>query len=283
MSKRVTTATFQKMKKDKEKITILTAYDYPMATIVDESGVDAILVGDSLGMVVLGYEDTTQVTMEDMVHHIKAVSRGTKRALVIGDMPFLSYHISISQSVINAGRILQEGKAQAVKLEGGKEIIDHVRAIVNAGIPVMGHLGLTPQSIHKMGGYFIQGKTSEQAEALLEDAKALEEAGVFAVVLECVTEEVATFISENLTIPTIGIGAGRYCDGQVLVMHDVLGLYKGNSPKFSKCYYNMQEHMAEAISDYVKEVKTGVFPSEAHVFYAKNESINKLYGKGDQA
>ncbi|TCT13857.1 ketopantoate hydroxymethyltransferase [Natranaerovirga pectinivora] len=279
MSKRVTTSTFRKMKKSGEKITVLTAYDYPTATILDQQGIDAILVGDSLGMVVLGYNDTTQVTMEDMLHHIKAVSRGTKRAMVIGDMPFLSYHISIQQSVINAGSIIREGLAGAVKLEGGKEIIDHVKAIVNAGIPVVGHIGLTPQSVHQFGGYFIQGKTDEQGQKLLEDAKALEEAGVFAVVLECVTEEVGELITNELSIPTIGIGAGRKCDGQVLVTHDLLGLYHGNSPKFAKRYANMYNAMGDAINGYIKEVKEGAFPNENHIFTMDSENVTKLYTK----
>ncbi|MFP4698301.1 MAG: 3-methyl-2-oxobutanoate hydroxymethyltransferase [Eubacteriales bacterium] len=281
MSKRITTASFRKMKKSKEKITILTAYDYPTASIVDDNGIDAILVGDSLGMVVLGYEDTTQVTMEDMIHHIKAVSRGTKKSMVIGDMPFLSYHISVNESVKNAGRIIQEGKAQAVKLEGGKEIAKDVSAITKAGIPVMGHLGLTPQSIHQMGGYFIQGKDEKQINKLLEDAKALEDAGVFSIVLECVTEEVASYMTEQLSIPTIGIGSGRDCDGQVLVIHDILGLYDGNSPSFSKCYSNMHEQIGASVSQYIDEVKNGKFPEQQHVFHTKNDIIGHIYSKGE--
>ena len=278
MSKRVTTAVFRKMKQDKEKITILTAYDYPTAKIVDAAEVDAILVGDSLGMVVLGYENTTQVTMEDMLHHIKAVTRGTERAMVIGDMPFLSYHLGVSQSVLNAGRIIQEGRAQAVKLEGGHEVAEDIKAIVKAGIPVMGHLGLTPQSIHNFGGYYIQGKTVEQANKMIDDAKALEEAGVFSIVLECVPAELASLISEKISVPTIGIGAGVGCDGQVLVLHDIMGLYQGQSPKFVKKYAAIGENMQQAAAQYIKEVKQGLFPVEEHSFHMNEESLKRLYG-----
>lgn len=278
MSNKVTTATFRKMKQNKQKISVLTAYDYPTAKIFDNNGVDAILVGDSLGMVVLGYKDTTQVTMEDMVHHTKAVSRGVERALVIADMPFLSYHMGVKESVVNAGRLIQEGMAQAVKLEGGKEVIEDIKAIIKAGIPVMGHLGLTPQSIHNLGGYYIQGKTTEQARKLIEDAKALEEAGVFAIVLELVPAELAKVISEKVSVPTIGIGAGIDCDGQVLVSHDMLGLFQGRIPKFVKKYADIGISMDEAIEKYVNEVKQGTFPREEHSFHVDAETINKIYG-----
>lgn len=278
MSKRITTASFRKMKQEKQKVSMLTAYDYPTGKILDESGIDGILVGDSLGMAVLGYEDTTQVTMEDMLHHIKAVSRSVQKALVVGDMPFLSYHMGLQQSVFNAGRIIQEGRAQAVKLEGGREVLEDIKAIIKAGIPVMGHLGLTPQSIHNLGGYFIQGKTTEQAQKLIEDAKALEEAGVFSLVLECVPAELASMISSMLSIPTIGIGAGVGCDGQILVTHDLLGLYQGKSPKFVKVYNNVGEVMRQSVAQYVEEVKQGLFPGEEHSFHTDSEALKKLYG-----
>jgi 3-methyl-2-oxobutanoate hydroxymethyltransferase len=266
MNKRITTATFRKMKKEAEKITILTAYDYPTAKLMDNSGVDALLVGDSLGMAVLGYEDTTKVTMDDMLHHIKAVARGAQRAMVIGDMPFLSYHISRSESVKNAGRIIQEGSAQAVKLEGGKEVIEDIKAIIKAGIPVMGHIGLTPQSVHKFGGYFIQGKTGKQAQSLIDDAIALEEAGVFSIVLETIPAQLGKEITDRLSIPTIGIGAGLNCDGQVLVAHDMLGLFQGRIPKHVKIYTDIGEQIESATAKYVDDVKNGEFPKEEHSF-----------------
>ncbi|GBF10599.1 3-methyl-2-oxobutanoate hydroxymethyltransferase [Tepidibacillus infernus] len=278
MKKRNTIATFRKMKQEGQKITMLTAYDYPTAKLLDQSGIDGILVGDSLGMVVLGYENTTQVTMEDMIHHIKAVSRAVDQALVIGDMPFLSYHMGIKESVKNAGRIIQEGHAQAVKLEGGIEIIEEIKAIIRAGIPVMGHLGFTPQSIHQMGGYYVQGKTENEARKLLEDAKALEDAGVFSLVLEMVPAELATMISSQLSIPVIGIGAGVGCDGQVLVTHDLLGFYHGNIPKFVKQYAEIGQTIKDSVSQYIKEVKQGTFPREEHCFHSERISISQLYG-----
>lgn len=281
MIKRVTTATFRKMKKENQKVTVLTAYDYPTASILDSSGIDSILVGDSLGMAVLGYEDTTQVTMEDMIHHTKAVSRGAKRALVIADMPFLSYHMGKEKSVYNAGRLIQEGHAQAVKLEGGLEVIEDIKAIIKAGIPVMGHIGLTPQSIHNLGGYYVQGKTEEQAKKLIEDAKLLEEAGVFAIVLELVPAELASTISSIVSVPTIGIGAGVGCDGQVLVVHDMLGLYQGNTPKFVKRYAEIGSSIDEAVNKYIHEVRNGIFPREEHTFHSDNTAIKQLYG-GDK-
>lgn len=248
-----------------------------MATLVDASGIDAILVGDSLGNVVLGYESTVPVTMDDIVHHLRAVTRGTKRAMVVGDMPFLSYHISREESVRNAGRLMQEGLAQAVKLEGGSEVAETVRAITNAGIPVMGHLGLTPQSVHQLGGFKVQGKGEEAARKLLSDAKSLEEAGVFAIVLECIPQQLAKLITESLSIPTIGIGAGVHCDGQVLVIQDLLGMYSDFKPKFVKQYANLKEQIIEACQTYSKEVKGKSFPGPEHVFNMAEEELKKLY------
>jgi 3-methyl-2-oxobutanoate hydroxymethyltransferase len=276
MSK-VTVSAFGKMKKNAEKITILTAYDFTMAKILDAS-VDAILVGDSLGMVMLGYPDTTQVTMDDMLHHTKAVSRGLDHAMLIADMPFLSYQLDTIQSVKNAGRLIQEGHAQAVKLEGGQEIIPEIEAIVKANIPVMGHLGLTPQSIHKLGGYFIQGKSKEQAEKLIEDAQALEASGVFAIVLECVPAELATIITQKITVPTISIGAGAGCDGQVLVTHDLLGMYQGKVGKFVKQYGQVGDLMKMSVSQFIQDVKNGVFPEEQHSFHMESDTLDYLYG-----
>jgi 3-methyl-2-oxobutanoate hydroxymethyltransferase len=276
MSKKVTTAIIRRMKETGEKITMLTAYDYSTARILDRSDIDVILVGDSLGMVMLGYRDTTQVTMEDMLHHIKAVSRGTERTMIVGDMPFLSYHLGVEQSIRNAGRIIQEGHAQAVKLEGGREVIQDIKAIVRAGIPVMGHLGLTPQSIHQIGGYFVQGKSKEQAEKLTEDAKALEDAGAFAVVLECVPVELAFLITQKLAIPTIGIGAGTGCDGQVLVIHDAVGIYQGKIATHVKQYAQLGDLMEKAVLQYVQEVKAGIFPQDVHSFHMANDELNRI-------
>lgn len=280
VSRKITTAWFKKMKTSGEKITMLTAYDYSTARILDQNQIEAILVGDSLGMVMLGYRDTTQVTMEDMLHHIKAVSRGVERAMVIGDLPFLSYHLGVTESVKNAGRLIQEGGAQAVKLEGGAEICSDVMAIVKAGIPVMGHLGLTPQSIHALGGYFIQGQTGSQAQKLIDDALRLEETGVFSLVLECVPAELGARISETLTIPTIGIGAGAGCDGQVLVVHDMLGIYQGRVGKFVKPYAQLGAEMAVAVQNYVAEVKEGSFPGAVHSFQMTETESSKLYTGG---
>jgi 3-methyl-2-oxobutanoate hydroxymethyltransferase len=249
MAKRITASTLARMK-NSEKIAMITAYDYATAMIVDKCSVDAVLVGDSLGMVVLGYDDTTQVTMEDMIHHIKAVSRGVKNALVIGDMPFLSYHTGKDTAVLNAGRLISEGHAQAVKLEGGSEIAEEIKAIIKAGIPVMGHIGLTPQSVHKFGGYFVQGKTLEQGQKLIDDALALEAAGVFGIVLECIPAELAEIITAKLLVPTIGIGAGNACDGQVLVINDMIGLNSGYVPSFVKPFANVSEVMENAIKKY---------------------------------
>ena len=272
-----TIATFTAAKANGDKIAMLTAYDYSIARLVDEGGADAILVGDSLGMVMLGYEDTVSVTMEDMIHHTKAVTRGAKTAMVVADLPFMSYHVSVPQAVTNAGRLLQEGRAQAVKLEGGQSVAPQIRAIVDASIPVMGHIGLTPQSINALGGFKVQGKDSEAVRKLLDDAKAVEDAGAFAVVVECVPEKVAARITEVLSIPTIGIGAGCHCDGQVLVYQDMLGMFAGFEPKFVKRYAEMGEAMKHAFAAYVAEVKNGGFPGPEHSFAVSDDVLNKLY------
>lgn len=263
---RVTTFDLREKKRKGEKSTMLTAYDYSQAKIVDEAGVDMILVGDSLGMVVLGYENTLAVTLEEMIHHGKAVVRGSQRAMVVVDLPFMTYQVNRDDALRNAGRVIQETGAQAVKVEGGIEIIDAVKGMVEAGIPVMGHLGLTPQSVGQLGGYKVQGKDKEAAKKMFEDAKALEEAGAFAIVLECVPWQLAEFITDKLSIPIIGIGAGRVCDGQVLVFHDVMGLFDEFRPKFVKQYRNLREEMITGIKDYVGEVKKGDFPGEEHIF-----------------
>lgn len=272
-----TVLTFKEAKKNKEKITMLTAYDYSTAKLIDESGINAILVGDSLGMVVLGYEDTLSVTMEDMIHHTAAVARGAKNALVISDMPFMSYQTSVYDAVYNAGRLMKEGRANVVKLEGGIEIADKIKAIVNASIPVMAHLGLTPQSVNAFGGYKVQGKDDKAAQNLLEAARAVEEAGAFALVLECVPAKLAEVISKSISIPTIGIGAGAGCDGQVLVYQDMLGMFSDFTPKFVKKYGNIGDSMKEAFKGYINEVKSGAFPKEEHSFKIDDEVINKLY------
>ncbi|MFZ5644939.1 MAG: 3-methyl-2-oxobutanoate hydroxymethyltransferase [Bacillota bacterium] len=276
MSERVTVSYFAQAKREGKPVTMLTAYDYPMGKLVDAAGIDSILVGDSLGNVVLGYGSTIPVTMDDMVHHVKAVTRGVKRAMVIADMPFLSYHLSREESVRNAGRMLQEGGAQAVKLEGGQEVADAIKAMVVAGIPVIGHLGLTPQSVLTLGGYKVQGKDEAAARKLLDDAKAVQEAGAFALVLECVPTPLARLVTETLEISTIGIGAGPYCDGQVLVTHDLLGLYGGNSPKFVKRYANLNEDILEALASYREEVGSRAFPGPEHGFSMPDEIIEKI-------
>ncbi|MDF2545278.1 MAG: panB [Anaerosolibacter sp.] len=275
--KKFTTSSFIEAKKKNEKISMLTAYDYSTAKLLDEAGVDSLLVGDSLGMVVLGYENTLQVTVEDIVHHCRAVARGVKRALVIADMPFLSYHVSVEESVRNAGRMIQEGNAHAVKLEGGEEVIDKVRAIVKAQIPVIGHLGLTPQSVNLFGGFKVQGKSEEQAKKMIQDALLLQEAGVFAIVLECVPEPLAKLITEKLDIPTIGIGAGKYCDGQVLVTQDMLGMFSDFKPKFVKQYAQLGEDMKIACKQYIEEMRDMEFPSKEHTFAMDEDVLSKLY------
>ena len=272
-----TVSTFAEAKRKGKRIAMLTAYDYSTARLEDEAGIHAILVGDSLGNVVLGYEDTLSVTMEDMIHHGRAVARGAKNALVVVDMPFMSYQTSVYDAVVNAGRLMKEGRAQAVKLEGGAEVAAQVKAIVEAGIPVMGHLGLTPQSINAFGGFKVQGKTEAAARKLIEDAKALEAAGAFSVVLECVPAKLAAKVTEAVGIPTIGIGAGAGCDGQVLVYQDMLGMFSDFTPKFVKRYANVGEAMREAFATYVDEVGAGTFPAEEHTYAIADEVLEKLY------
>jgi 3-methyl-2-oxobutanoate hydroxymethyltransferase len=270
-------STFMEAKAKHEKLTMLTAYDYSMSKIIDNAGVNGILVGDSLGMVCLGYKDTLSVTMEDMIHHIKAVTRGSKNALVVGDMPFMSYQTSVYDAVKNAGRIIQEGSASAVKLEGGASVYEEVKAIVKAQIPVMGHIGLTPQSVNMFGGFKVQGKDELKARQIIDDAKKLEDAGVFSIVLEGIPWKLAKIITESVTVPTIGIGAGKYCDGQILVYQDMLGLFSDFTPKFVKTYGNAGEVMTTAFKDYIKEVQDGVFPSEEHSFKIDDEILDRLY------
>lgn len=272
-----TVSTFREQKAKGEKISMLTAYDYSTAKLMDEAGINGILVGDSLGMVVLGYEDTLPVTMEDMIHHTAAVCRGAKNTLVVGDMPFMSYQVSVEEAVYNAGRLMKEGRCQAVKLEGGASVCPQIRAITNASIPVMAHIGLTPQSINAFGGFKVQGKSEEAAKKLLEDAKAVEEAGTFAVVLECVPAKLAELISKSISIPTIGIGAGAGCDGQILVYQDMLGLFSDFTPKFVKKYANVGEMMTQAFRDYIADVQEGSFPAPEHTFAISEDVIKKLY------
>lgn len=261
---KVTTRAFRLKKERSEPITMLTAYDYPTALAMDRAGVDSILVGDSLGMVILGYENTLPVTMADMLHHCRAVSRGAQFSLLLGDMPFMSYQVSVEEAVRNAGRFLQEGGMDGIKLEGGRERLPVIRAIVGAGIPVMGHLGLTPQSVHQLGGFRAQGKTATAAKRLLEDALLLEEAGCFSLVLESVPARLAELISQRLHIPTIGIGAGVGCDGQVLVTHDLLGLFDRFTPKFVKQYADFHNEMQRAFNEYITDVQGRTFPAPEH-------------------
>lgn len=272
-----TVSTFQDAKKNGEKVTMLTAYDYSTAKLIDEAGIDSILVGDSLGNVILGYEDTLSVTMEDMIHHTAAVARGAKEALIVADMPFMSYQASVYDAVVNAGRLMKEGRANAVKLEGGASVCPQIKAITEAGIPVVAHLGLTPQSINAFGGYKVQGKSEEAAKKLVEDALAIQEAGAFAVVLECVPAKLATLITEKLDIVTIGIGAGNECDGQVLVYQDMLGMFTDYVPKFVKQFAKVGDIMKQAFSDYKKEVSEGTFPAQEHTYKIEDEVIEKLY------
>jgi 3-methyl-2-oxobutanoate hydroxymethyltransferase len=264
MAGKVRITTIQKMKQDGQKVAMLTAYDYPTARILDMAGIDIILVGDSVGSVALGYPNTVPVTMAEMIHHCQAVRRGVTNSLLVGDMPFMSYKISREQALTNATRLVQRGGAEAVKMEGGGEIVSIINAVVQAGIPVMGHVGLTPQSIHQLGGYRIQGRDDETARRLLDDAKRLEEAGVFALVIEAVPEEVGKTITEALRIPTIGIGAGRWCDGQVLVLGDFLGLTFGKIPRFAKQYADLQQTIRTAVEEYIRDVREGRFPDETH-------------------
>jgi 3-methyl-2-oxobutanoate hydroxymethyltransferase len=258
---RVTASQIKEMKRQGEKIAMITAYDYSMAKLVDQAGMPMILVGDSLGMVMLGYESTIPVTMEEMIHHTKAVVRGAKNSLIVGDMPFMTYQVSAEDALRNAGRFIQEGGAQAVKLEGGETVAEKVSRIVAAGIPVQGHIGLTPQSVHQLGGYKVQGKTAEIAARLLNDAKALESAGVFSIVLECVPSPLAKLITERSSVPTIGIGAGVNCDGQVQVVNDLLGFYTDFVPKHAKQYTKLHEVISASVSEYIAEVKASKFPT----------------------
>lgn len=271
-----TVLTALQQKADGDRISMLTAYDFSTARLEDEAGVNMILVGDSLGMVMLGYEDTLSVTMEDMLHHTKAVARGAKNAMVIADMPFMSYQTSVYDAVRNAGRLIKEGRAHAVKLEGGASVSGQIRAITDAQIPVMAHIGLTPQSVNAFGGFRVQGKTEERARQLIEEAKIVEEAGAFAVVLECVPALLAEKITKSVKIPTIGIGAGAGCDGQVLVYQDMLGMYGEFVPKFAKKFADAGELMKNAFKEYINEVKSGAFPSEEHTFKIAPEIIEKL-------
>lgn len=272
-----TVVTIRQAKEQGEKLTMLTAYDYSMAKLIDEAGVNMILVGDSLGMVMLGYEDTISVTMEDMIHHTRAVARGVSNALVVADMPFMSYQTSVYDAVCNAGRLMKEGRAQAVKLEGGREFAEHIRAITNASIPVVAHLGLTPQSLNAFGGFKVQGKSEEAARRLVEDARVVEEAGAVAVVLECVPAKLAELISGQLHIPTVGIGAGAGCDGQVLVYQDMLAMFGDFKPKFVKQFAEIGAMMKEAFGKYIEEVKSGAFPAPEHTFKIDDDVIEKLY------
>ena len=272
-----TTITFKDSKKNKQKLTMLTAYDYSTAKLIDSCGINGILVGDSLGMVCLGYEDTLSVTMEDMIHHTKAVAKGAKNSLIVADMPFMSYQTSVYDAVYNAGRLIKEGRAQAIKLEGGVEVFEQIQAIVKASIPVMGHVGLTPQSVNAFGGFKVQGKDEVAAKKLIEDAIAVEKAGAFSVVLEGVPSKLAKIVTEKLSIPTIGIGAGIDCDGQILVYQDMLGMFNDFTPKFVKKYESLGDKMKSAFETYIDEVENGYFPSQKHSFNISDEIIEKLY------
>ncbi|MHB1313955.1 MAG: 3-methyl-2-oxobutanoate hydroxymethyltransferase [Christensenellales bacterium] len=271
-----TVSTFRDAKSAGNKLSMLTAYDYSTAKLFDNCGIDGLLVGDSLGMVCLGYKDTLRVTMEDMLHHTKAVASGLKEALLVADMPFLSYHTSVYDAVKNAGRLVQEAGAESVKLEGGSDVAAQVEAIVRAQIPVMGHLGLTPQSVHAFGGYKVQGKNAQNAKKLINDAKKLEQAGVFAIVLECIPKELAALISESISVPTIGIGAGAGCDGQILVYQDMFAMYSDFKPKFVKTYGNIGELISSGVKRYMSEVKSGAFPDDEHSYSMEASEIEKL-------
>ena len=273
---KVTIGKLQQKKVSGQKITMMTAYDYPMARLVDESGIDTILVGDSLAMVVLGYESTVPATMDEMLHHCKAVSRGAKRSFIIGDMPFMSYHLSSEQAIENAGRFIKEAGCDGVKLEGGSDMAPVVKAVVKAGIPVCAHIGLTPQTATMLSGFKVQGKDAESARALVESAKDLEAAGAFMIVMECIPDLLAEKITESLTIPTIGIGAGKDCDGQVLVFHDLVGLFERFTPKFVKQYINLSPMIKEALVQYKTEVEEGSFPGAEHSFSMKKEEAEKI-------
>jgi len=269
---RTTILQIKEMKQKGKTIPMLTAYDYATAKLIDSAGIPLILVGDSLGMVVLGYESTIPVTMDEMLHHTKAVVRGTEQALIIGDMPFMTYHASVSEALHNAARFIQEGGAQAVKLEGGENMAETVRRVVECGIPVMGHIGLTPQSVHQLGGFKVQGKTQEAAIRLVKDARALEEAGVFAIVLEAIPTPLAKLITKKVGVPTIGIGAGPFCDGQVQVVSDLLGLFTDFVPKHAKQYARLSDIIKQAVGDYINEVQAGTFPTDKQS-YTMDESL----------
>jgi 3-methyl-2-oxobutanoate hydroxymethyltransferase len=268
-NKKVTTTVLREMKARGEKIAMLTAYDYITAEILDQAGIDVILVGDTLAMVIAGYENTLPITLEAMLYHTEIVARASKRAMVIGDMPFMSYQVSPEQALLNAGRMMKEGRAHAIKLEGGRRMVPTIKRIIGAGIPVMGHIGLTPQSVYKFGGYKLQGTAAEDARRILESAKALEAAGCFAIVLEKMPQQLAKRVSESLSIPTIGIGAGPHCDGQVLVLHDMLGIFEKFRPRFVKVYAQLGQSMREAFRQYINEVKTGAFPGPEHSYDEK--------------
>jgi 3-methyl-2-oxobutanoate hydroxymethyltransferase len=274
--KKITPVDIQAMKKEGKKITMLTAYDYPLALLEDRAGIDIILVGDSVGMTVLGYQNTLPVTMDEMIHHTKAVTRGAKYALIIGDMPFMSYNTSERDAILNAGRFMKEGGADAVKLEGGVTVRDIVKAIVKAGIPVMGHIGLTPQTISMLGGFKVQGKDAEGAQKIIDDALQLQDAGAFSVLLEAVPAPITKLVTERLTVPTIGIGAGVHCDGQVLVVHDMLGLFDRFTPKFAKRYVNLSEMILKAFESYGEEVSKGTFPTDQHSFHIDEKELSKI-------
>jgi len=274
--KKLTVLDIKAFKNSEKAITSLTAYDYPWALLMDKAGLDIILVGDSLGMVVLGYDDTVAVTMDEMLHHLKAVTRAVERALVVGDLPFGSYNVSIAKAVENANRFMKEGKADCVKLEGGKNMAHVVEAIVKAGIPVQGHIGLTPQTVSALGGYKVQGKSAQAAQVIIDDAKALEDAGCFSLVLEAITAPVARIITETVSIPTIGIGSGIHCDGQVLVTHDMLGLFDRFTPKFVKQYTKISEIAATAITEFKTDVEKKKFPEEQHSFNLKPDEFKKI-------
>ncbi|WP_287389306.1 3-methyl-2-oxobutanoate hydroxymethyltransferase [Lachnospira sp.] len=271
-----TVTSLAKAKQEGRKISMLTCYDYTTACIMEKAGIDCILIGDSLGMTILGYKDTLSVTMEDMIHHTRAVSRGLDNTFLIADMPFLSYQTSIYDAVLNAGRLVKEGHAQAVKLEGGAKVCEQIEAITKADIPVCAHIGLTPQSINSFGGFKVQGKNLNQAKQLIEDALAVEKAGAFMVVLECVPAKLASIVSKKLHIPTIGIGAGAGCDGQVLVYQDMLNMFDGLKPKFVKHFANVGEEMKNAFIKYDEEVKAGVYPSEEHTFAIDEETLKEI-------
>ena len=276
---RVTIRDLKQIKKSGEKIAMITAYDYTAARLVEEAGMPIILVGDSLGNVMLGYDSTVPVTMDEMVHHIKAVVRGTERAHIVGDLPFLSYQADVAEALRNAGRLLKEGGCQSVKLEGGRYMADTVHKMVQCGIPVMGHIGLTPQGVNQLGGYRVQGRTPKAAVEVMEDAKALEEAGAYAIVLETVPAQLGQLISERLTIPTIGIGAGVHCDGQVQVFHDLLGLFSDFTPKHARKYADLADIIRSAVSDYVSDVGEESFPTDEQSFFMKPEAIDELTGR----